>query len=109
MSRAIIAAIAVLAVPAAATEGSWKAECDRERRTVRIEMPAGERAMSVVHLEGEERPLEVRERRAGAIVAVLPRVLADGAYRIVLREAPPSGRTAEVPLVVGIVGPSIVE
>jgi hypothetical protein len=97
------------ALPGFAAERS-SAECDRERREVRISIES-DMAMPrpAVFLDGEERALEIRDWSRTGMVAVLPRALADGVYRIVLRHPAPALRVVEVPLVVGVVGPLVVE
>ena len=111
MKALAVCIFAIASFHAGASDTTWRAECDGERRMVRIDVPAAERAVAThaVYLEGHERPLEVRERLAGAIVAVLPRVLADGVYRIVVRDAAQPARMTDISLVVGIVGPQIIE
>ena len=110
MMRIVSALVLAAALPAAAFESAATAECDAERKTVRIVMAPGDADLRpAIYLEGEERALDVRLWSAGAVVARLHRPLGDGVYRICLQHPGPAQRVVEVPLVVGVVGPAIVE
>ena len=106
----IVATLLMAAAPAIASERAPSAECDAERKSVRIVMEPEMAALRpAIYLDGEERALEVRQWSAGAAVARLHRPLGDGVYRIRLRHGASQAAVVEVPLVVGVVGPVIVE
>lgn len=84
------------------------ATCDPHRKTVRLEgHNLGGKARHAVFLEGPDAELVVREVGDRYIVAVLPPDLGDGAYR--MRPRHRGNAWLEVPLVLGIVGPVVVE
>jgi hypothetical protein len=110
LNRALCALMLALAFPAPAAEPMPSAECDAERATVRIVMePEMARLRPALYLEGDDRALDARQWTSGAVVARLYRPLPDGVYRIRLHHAGPAPRIIEVPLVVGVVGPAVVE
>lgn len=85
------------------------ATCDDLRKTVRLEVRNLGTAVArpAVFLEGHAAELVVRELADTHIVALLPTELGDGAYRVRLRHR--GSAWLEAPLVLGIVGPVVVE
>ncbi len=85
------------------------AACDGLRKTVRLEVRnLGAGALRpAVFLEGHDQALMVREVADDHIVAVMPANLGDAAYRLRLRLR--GDAWLEVPLILGIVGPVIID
>ena len=87
------------------------AACDSVHRTVRIEgrnlAPRG--AAPAIHMEGHAGVLKTLHVTDSAIVARMPSGISDGQYILSLRRGDDALQWREVPVVLGVVGPVVVE
>jgi hypothetical protein len=87
------------------------ASCDSTQRTVRIEGSnlVRDGVQPAVYLQGHARPLATTLVSRGRIDARLPEGLGDGQYVVTLRRGDDAATWREIAVVLGVVGPVVVE
>jgi hypothetical protein len=87
------------------------ADCDSKQRTVRIEGRnlATRGLQPALYLDGHPSALATTHVSDGRIVARLPEGLADGQYTIRLHRGGTPAQWREIAVVLGVVGPVVVE
>ena len=87
------------------------ASCDSTHRIVRIEGSnlVRDGIQPAVYLQGHAKPLATTHVSRGRIEARLPEGLGDGQYIVTLRRGDDAATWREIAVVLGVVGPVVVE